>query len=99
MGFGDTRCQHPVTHLSLWSWLSRFTLGMEEMRKVMGKQNKSCGGRQLRPFSDGGGQCSGAHPPAPGTHHTPAARPYLLTLHPCEAVDTGVSLKERGQKQ
>lgn len=73
MGFGDTRCQHPVTHLSLWSWLSRFTLGMEEMRKVMGKQNKcsgAVGGGSCAPSQMVGGNAA-VPIPRPQEHTTP----------------------------
>lgn len=81
---GSARPQQPLTHLPLWSRLARFTLGTEDAR-LWGSSALRGGGTHTAP------QELTPHPP----RVTPA--PYLLALHPREAVNAGVTLKRRRQ--
>lgn len=97
VGFGDTL---PAPHLSPVPLVLAHPIhpgdgGHEKGDGEAEEMRLCCGGRQLCPFPDGGVQRNSAQP----QEHSPTAGPYLLTLHPCKAVDTGVSLEKRGQEQ
>lgn len=79
-------CGALLTHLPLWSRLARFTLGTEDERNSMGKQHMFSSG-----LWGGGDTCTAPQECPPRV--TPA--PYLLALHPREAVNAGVTLKQR----